>query len=245
MLQRLILPSVLLALLVSGCKKEEADPPTSPPPPVPAVLSVSHMVDHQPLTYDTLLYTNEAGTLYSVTRVEYYLSELVLLGTGSTANDTLHGPWYVNAAGVTDFDLSGLRAGTYSGATMLLGLPPALNLTGSLPNTLANINMAWPEPMGGGYHFIKFEGHFASDGAQAGYAMHIGKDAFLPHCDLPQGFTISGSGGKLLLTFNLNEVFRTPNTYDLATGNYSMGNMALMTQLKENCANAFTIAYQP
>jgi len=159
MLRHLLLPSFLLALLVSGCKKETTYPPAAVPAD-PAVLSVSHVVDGLPLTYDTLLYTNEAGALYSVTKVEYYLSELVLMGTGSTANDTLHGPWYVNAAGVTDFDLSSLRAGTYSGATMLLGLPPALNITGALPNTIENINMAWPEPMGGGYHFIKFEGRF-------------------------------------------------------------------------------------
>ncbi|MEO7080154.1 MAG: MbnP family protein, partial [Flavobacteriales bacterium] len=130
-------------------------------------------------------------------------------------------------------------------AELLLGLTPTLNVTGGLPNTMDNINMAWPDPMGGGYHFIKFEGHFTTGGTSSGYAMHIGKNDFLPHCDLPQAFTITGSGGKLLLTFNLNEVFRTPNTYDLAAGNYSMGNMGLMTQLKENCANAFTIAYQP
>lgn len=244
MLRRLFLPSALLALIVSGCKKDEAVPPETAPPD-PAVLQVAHTVDGQTLIYDTLLYVNEAGSLFSVTRVEYYLSELVLIGTGGTANDTLHGPWYLNAAGITDFDLSGLRAGTYSGATMLLGLPPALNTTGALPNTLSNINMAWPDPMGGGYHFIKFEGHFISNGTSVGYAMHIGKDAFLPRCDMQQGFSITGTGGKLLLTFNLNEVFRTPHTYDLATGNYSMGNMGLMTQLQENCANAFTIAYQP
>ncbi len=247
MLHRLLLPSALLALVVTGCKKEEAAPPNTDTtvPTDTAVLSVSHVVDGLPLTYDTLLYTNEAGTLYSVTRVEYYLSELVLIGTGGSANDTLHGPWYVNAAGVTDFDLDSLRAGTYSGATMLLGLPPALNITGALPNTIENINMAWPEPMGGGYHFIKFEGRFVSEGTTPGFAMHIGKNAFLPHCELQQGFTITGTGGKLLLTFNLNEVFRTPNTYDLAAGNYSMGNMDLMGQLRDNCANAFTIAYQP
>ena len=244
MLRHLLLATALVALLVSGCKKDEADPPTPLPTPTPT-LRVNHVVDGQPLVYDTLRYTNEAGALYSVTRVEYYLSELVLIGTGGTANDTLHGPWYVNAAGETDFALSALRAGTYSGATMLLGLPPALNTTGALPNTLANINMAWPDPMGGGYHFIKFEGHFTTGGTSSGYAMHIGKNDFLPHCDLPQAFSITGSGGKLLLTFNLNEVFRTPNTYDLAAGNYSMGNMGLMTQLKENCTNAFIIAYQP
>ncbi|MEO7080283.1 MAG: MbnP family protein, partial [Flavobacteriales bacterium] len=129
MLRHLLLPTVLVALLVSGCKKDEADPPTPLPTPTP-MLRVNHVVDGEPLVYDTLRYTNEAGALYSVTRVEYYLSELVLIGTGGTPNDTLHGPWYVNAAGETNFDLSRLRAGTYSGATMLLGLPPALNTTG-------------------------------------------------------------------------------------------------------------------
>jgi hypothetical protein len=75
--------------------------------------------------------------------------------------------------------------------------------------------------------------------------MHIGRNAFLPHCEMPQGFTITGGGGKLLLTFNLNEVFRSPHTYDLASGNYSMGSAVLMGQLRDNCANSFTIAYEP
>lgn len=97
MLRRLFLPSALLALIVSGCKKDEAVPPETAPPD-PAVLQVAHTVDGQSSIYDTLLYVNEAGSLFSVTRVEYYLSELVLIGTGGTANDTLHGPWYVNAA---------------------------------------------------------------------------------------------------------------------------------------------------
>lgn len=244
MLRRLLPSAFLLALLASGCKKENIDLPTPLPTSTP-LLRISHMVDGQPLSQDTLAYTNEAGTPYSVTRLEYYLSELVLLGTGNTANDTLHGPWYVNADGTMDFGLDRLHTGTYSGATLLLGLPPALNTTGALPNTMANLNMAWPDPMGGGYHFIKFEGHFISAGTSSGYAMHIGTDTFLPHCTLPEAFNITSTGGKLLLTFNLNEVFRTPNTYDLATGNYSMGNMGLMTQLQENCADAFTIAYQP
>jgi len=240
---RLLLPALIaLSALATSCAKDDPEPPTASGP---YTLRVAHVVDGLPLTYDTLLYTNEAGATFSVSRVEYYLSELVLIGSGGTPNDTLHGPWYVNAAGTTDFDLGSLPAGTYSSATMLLGLPPELNLTDSLPNTIENINMAWPVPMGGGYHFIKFEGHFLADSVPYGFAMHIGRDAFLPHCEMPQGFTISGGGGKLLLTFNLNEVFRSPHTYDLAAGNYSMGDMVLMGQLRDNCTNAFTIASQP
>ncbi|MCB0759452.1 MAG: hypothetical protein KDC01_13395 [Flavobacteriales bacterium] len=234
-----------MSILATSCAKDDPATPAPVAPASPEIMRVAHVVDGLPLTYDTLLYTNEAGTTFSVSRVEYYLSELVLIGSGGTANDTLHGPWYVNAAGTTDFELTSLRTGTYSGATMLLGLPPELNLTDSLPNTIENINMAWPVPMGGGYHFIKFEGHFLADSAPHGFAMHIGRNAFLPHCEMPQGFTITGGGGKLLLTFNLNEVFRSPHTYDLASGNYSMGSAVLMGQLRDNCANSFTIAYEP
>ncbi|MBK7240973.1 MAG: hypothetical protein IPI00_12535 [Flavobacteriales bacterium] len=47
------------------------------------------------------------------------------------------------------------------------------------------------------------------------------------------------------LRFNLNELFRTPHDYDLLNGNYSMGSMMLMTQLKENAADAFTLNTYP
>ena len=49
----------------------------------------------------------------------------------------------------------------------------------------------------------------------------------------------------MALRFNLNELFRTPHDYDLVNGNYSMGSMMLMTQLKENAADAFTLEYRP
>ena len=36
--------------------------------------------------------------------------------------------------------------------------------------------MAWPDVMGGGYHFLKLEGHYKKDSLLAGYAMHIGQN---------------------------------------------------------------------
>jgi hypothetical protein len=242
---RQLSPTLLAMLLLTGaCKKEEPSVPGEPPSAA-ARLRLLHRVDGLSLTFDTLAYTNEAGNPYDVSRLEYYLSELVLYGSGGTANDTLHGPWYINGRETTELDPGDLPLGTYSGASVLLGLPPALNVTGALPNTLDNINMAWPVPMGGGYHFMKFEGHFLSGGALSGFAMHLGTDGYLPRCTLAQGFTITDAKGALVLTFNLNEVFRAPHLYDLEAGNYSMGDTALMGRLRDNCADAFSIAYQP
>jgi hypothetical protein len=245
-MHKYVLTAAALAFLITSCKKD--DPATPDPAPVPAVsnttLLIEHHIDDVPLTYDTLRYTNAMGHMFSVTRLEYYLSEITLLGTNGTQDLVLPGPYYINGTAGNRFDLGTLPAGEYAGATALLGLTAAMNQTDSLPNTTENINMAWPVPMGGGYHFMKFEGHFLDNGTSNGYAMHIGRNENLPVCTMPEPFTVA-SGGEVVLRFNLNQVFREPNVYDLSTGNYSMGSMMLMGQLRDNCANAFDIGYRP
>lgn len=239
---------VLMAVSVvcfSSCRKEEEEPPATTPVTPRLTLSVEHHVDGMPVLFDSLAYINEAGHAFSISRIEHYISEVVLLGINGTPNDTLHGPFLVNAGSTERFDLGHSHAGEYAGATLLLGLPASLNVTGGLPNTVDNLNMAWPGPMGGGYHFLKFEGHFMNGTDLDGFAMHLGTNACLPVAGIAQPFTLDGASGTITLRYNMNEMFRTPHTYDLAAGNYSMGNAALMTQIAENAADAFTIAYAP
>lgn len=244
-----LLPALALAslTLLAGCRKEDDPEPSPAPPSTPAslTLQVEHHIDGAPLQFGSAMqYATPMGLPYSVSRAEHYLSEIVLHGTNGTPNDTLHGPFYMN--GDATFNAGRVPAGSYDGATLLLGLPPGLNVTGGLPSTIENVNMAWPDPMGGGYHFIKFEGHFeGAGGAPTGFAMHIGGNPSLPQAAMGGAFTHDGDGGKLILRFDLNELFRTPHLYDLAAGNYSMGDMMLMGQLRDNAADAFTLTYQP
>ncbi len=241
---RSLFASTAIALLFA-CQKDETDRPGPDTTTGSVTLILEHHMDGMPLAFDTMYYATAAGHTYSVSRLEYYLSEIVLSGVDGTPDDTIHGPCYVNAGGTTSFDLGALSGGAYSGATLLLGLPPGMNVTGGLPNTLENVNMAWPDPMGGGYHFIKFEGHFLEDASPNGFAIHVGNNSYLAHAELGQAFTLDGASGTLALRFNLNELFRTPHTYDLSSGNYSMGNMVLMGQLRDNAVDAFTIEYRP
>lgn len=208
-------------------------------------LALEHHVDGAALLYDSMLYVNAAGHEYSVTRLEYYLGGLVFMGVGATPDHAVEGPWYINGTRANTFGLGELPTGDYSGIRFHLGLSPDLNQTNALPNTMENVNMAWPIPMGGGYHFMKFEGHFLHQGQPTGYAMHLGRDEHLVDCNLAGTFTIPDGGGRLAVRFNLNEVFRDPHTYDLATGNQSMGSDSLMALLRDNCTNAFTFQFQP
>ena len=243
------LPLLASIILLSSCQKDEATAPVDVPVPqnTSTFLAIEHHVDASALEFDTIAYINAAGHAYSVTRLEYYISAIILRGAPccGTRDHMIPGPFLINGTMPERFDLGTLPAGEYMGATMLLGLPPELNITGGLPNSLANVNMAWPVMMGGGYHFMKLEGHFLNGTTPTGYAMHIGLNDNLPQCSMPQSFALSGTSGTLTLRFNINEVFRDPNTYDLASGSYSMGSMMLMGLLKENCANAFTISHQP
>lgn len=246
-------PSILIALPLLagliGCAKEETDPPSTPPTPVaPAVttLRLEHHIDAVPLLYDTVLYTTEAGHAYSVSRLEYYISGIRLMTEDCCDEDpVIPGPFYINALNNVTFDLGALPPGDYTGAELLLGLAPDMNITGALPNTLENVNMAWPTPMGGGYHFMKFEGHFLNAGTPTGYAMHLGHNENLPTCTVAGAFQLDDTARSLIMRFNLNEVFRAPHTYDLATGSYSMGSMMLMGLLRDNCTDAFTITRLP
>lgn len=246
--QRSLALLLLGTSLLTGCKKE--DPAPTPPTPAPAstntILLIEHHIDESPLGYNTIQYTNAAGHGYSVTRLEYYISGIKLIRADCCdADPVIPGPFYINGTASNSFDVGTLPVGTYTGIEFYLGLLPDLNQTGALPTTLENVNMAWPVPMGGGYHFMKFEGHFLHNGTPTGYAMHLGRNENLPLVYSAYDFSLGGNAGTLALRFNLNEVFRDPHTYDLPNGSQSMGSMVLMGLLRDNCTNAFTVELRP
>lgn len=245
------LPLLLIGttLLLAACKKDDPAPPApapTPPAPTNTTLRIHHHIDGASLAYNEMLYINEAGHTYSVTRLEYYISDIRLITADCCDEEfVIPGPFYINGTESDQFDLGTLPTGTYTGVELRLGLNPTMNQTGALPNTMENVNMAWPVPMGGGYHFMKFEGHFMHNGTPTGYAMHLGRNENLPTCLATADFSLDGSANTLNLHFNLNEVFRDPHTYDLPSGTQSMGSMMLMGLLRDNCANAFTMDLQP
>ena len=75
----------------------------------------------------------------------------------------------------TSFILKAIPTGKYTTVKFRFGIDTARNYSNSLPNTAENRNMFWPEPMGGGYHHMKFEGKFTDKtGTQTGFAYHNG-----------------------------------------------------------------------
>ncbi len=237
-LTKISIALLTLVLLISGCKSEEPMPKTSS-----ATIDVNHTVDNAIIASGKVNYQNTANNQYSITRLEYYLSNFRFIQENGevTRYDQV---FYINAFDSTSFRLffDNLPPARYTSLVYNFGLIPKQNISNSLSNTNANANMFWPEMMGGGYHFMKLEGRYKDSIALTGYAIHLGTNV----CTLQLSSQIDASTLNkpihLDLTMDVNEWFTNPKDYDFITdGRYTMGDTTLMTHITDNGQTVFTL----
>ncbi|MEO6901944.1 MAG: MbnP family protein [Bacteroidia bacterium] len=245
-MKKYILNSLLFLVLLSivflvSCKKSK-DP--APNPFSKANFILKTYIDAEELTWNSLNYFNEAGNKYDVTTLKFYISDISLFN-GNTKKYTSSNVFYIDGKDLTkiSFSLDSIPIDTYTKIEFSLGLVPTKNKSYSLPSTLDNNNMAWPDMMGGGYHFLKFEGHYLDTASiNKGFAVHLGENAFLPLISINSIMNQNDGDHSYTLKFNLNEVFKNPYTYDF---NYEKSNTmsdSLAKQLiKNNITDAFSL----
>ncbi|HQW24014.1 MAG TPA: hypothetical protein PLI47_11990, partial [Bacteroidia bacterium] len=230
--------SIIMIIFFFACKKEEVAVPDKTGN---ISFSLGYEADGQAIITDTIKYPIDAGYLISVVTLNYYLSEVKLIrsdGVEVLVKDFHYASLNDTATNVVS--CSSALQGTYKGISFNIGIDSAHNVPDGLPNTTDNNNMIWPIPMGGGYHFMKFEGYFSDSTGTFGYAMHIGKNENLVKINLDKNFTIGDNAINIPLIMNVNEWFRNPYIYDFnVDGNYSMSSGPAMDKLKSNGSDVF------
>lgn len=215
-------------MLLNSCKKEVKKNDL--------LLKVEYQVDGKALYHDSLIYDHPAGYKYSITRIQYIISDLQFGGDDHLSPEVFFlDSRYPNKYLVHFY---GIPEGRLQNLYFRIGLDSSKNISGSLPAVTEFQNMAWPASMGGGYHFIKIEGNYSDSSGIHGYAMHIGQNGF----DIP--ITISSTwnsdAGMITLKMNVNEWFKNPEIYDFKTdGNYNMGNVNAMKKIQKNGSDIF------
>jgi hypothetical protein len=236
----LLLTTTVLAVLLAlfSCKRDDVKKMST------VQLEIAHEVAGEDLIMDTIRYENQAGNPYSVTRLEYYLANFTFL-SNEGEEEVIEDIWYVNPRQpvTLSIDAQELPEGSYQTLQFHIGLPAEENVSYNLPATTENVNMAWPENMGGGYHFMKLEGHFIdSQTKEKGYAMHLGMNQWLVTVTLNKAVQLAGDDNRLRLTMDVNQWFENPHTYDFnVQGNYTMGVDSLMGKLSDNGFSSFTL----
>lgn len=220
-----------VGLLIVSCRKDTVKQASAG-----LQLQVKFNVDSSPVQFDTLCYRNVAKQTYSLSHLEFFISNIVLHSAeGDVVTDQVY---YINARDIstTNILLNNLPARHYTGISCLIGLDSLHNQTGALYPSKENNGMYWPVQMGGGYHFMKLEGRVKSGDSSLGYAMHLGQNANVVHSNLSGNFQLYDDyTNVLILTMNVDSWFDTPYVYDFfVDGRYTMSYSALMQKLKAN-----------
>ena len=230
--------AVMSVFIFQSCSEKE----DSAVPLTELVIGIQHSVGGKSLVFDSVMYENEAGEKYGISKLKYYLSTLRFYQGGRQVLlvDTV---LYVDARKTTTLRVPNVPAGTYDSIVVHVGVPPAFNHHENLPVTSENLAMQWPDGMGGGFHFLMLEGHWVDGPDQFGFAMHLGTDPYLVTSVIRAVPVIKGGiEHKLTIVMDANEWFKTPTTYSFSEdGVYTMGVPALMRTIADNGGDVLSI----
>jgi hypothetical protein len=238
--KRVVLGWGIVFFVVTNCSKE-----TIPPTTAKLKLVFTHVVDDKSLELEPEYFTNDAGNNYTVTDLKYYISAIHLHGKNvDYIRKTYH---YVDIRKENTLMLllENIPPNNYHSISFNIGLDSVQNSPHSLPNTLDNVNMVWPTMMGGGYHFLKFEGKYRFEEESYGFALHLGKNTNLIRLslDFPSPQSLTKWNEKIVLKHNLNEWFRNPTDYNLEEeASYTMNNDEAMQIISQNGQSVFSIS---
>lgn len=230
----------LFILSLVSCSKD--DDPT-PVVSNKLTLNLGFVSGSSPLQFDTIMYSNAAGNVYSVSRLQFYVSNIQLIKPDSSLVNISEFN-YVDARVSSTLSITQTlpQKGSFIGMKLQLGLDTTHNKTNFLPAIAENINMAWPDMMGGGYHFMKFEGIYIDGLSFPGFAMHLGRNPYVANCVISHAFVLAEGSNTMNLVMDLNEWFTNPHTYDFnVDGNSSMGDPNDLLKLSQNGTDIFKL----
>ena len=120
-------------------------------------------------------HTTAAGNEYNIYGLRYYISEVVLHGPdGDKTYDIVH---YVDMddPATLRLTLTDVPPLHFEGVRFTFGLDESKNLPVEQVTYPGSGSMAWPEPWGGGYHYMQIDGYFLDGGISTAFFTHTGR----------------------------------------------------------------------
>lgn len=218
---------VLASLYITSCRTKDNTTVTPATADTNAVkVELFNVVGNSALNLGNQWYINEHGDSFMVTKLNYYISNIVLHGdTSFTESDSYHLA-IEGTSSTMSFDVHGVPYGTYSSITFMIGVDSAHNVTGAQSGALDPVNnMFWSWTTG--YIMLKFEGTSPkSPNANGAIALHAGgfsgANNVLKTVTLtfPSPITVDKNGeNHIHLQANVLAMFKSPNVIDFSVTN--------------------------
>ncbi|MEO6303308.1 MAG: MbnP family protein, partial [Bacteroidia bacterium] len=248
----------LTTLLFLSCKKDQkiepvVDPKTETPvsanSKTNAVFNFSALADNLPLIPNSTWYVNTNGDNYTVTRFNYYISNIKVKRDDDSVFSEVESYHVIkHLEGARSFTVSGLPEGSYNQIEFTIGVDSIRNVSGAQTGDLCPDSlMFWGWSTG--YIFFKLEGQFQTLNSASGapYAMHVGgysgKDNCLRTCTFNLSTKLSlqkNKQSKVFYDVNINKIFNNTSVIDL-NSYYVIASGTQGKALADNYKDMFTI----
>lgn len=245
----------LLVLVLVGVFSFQSCDDDEGTPSVATSFNFSHNWDGTPVTsadFNTIRFTNQNGEMLSLERLRYLISDITF-----TASDNQFYEMDVhnlidltNNTGLSFNIGDEIPVGEYRNVSFTFGFDNEDNAENYTDLNSANFNV--PAMLGGGYHYMQFDGKYLDNSnAEAPFNYHAIRAVDNPgNPTFPQDtFFVVNLGAVSLqenATFNIEmniaEWFKNPNQWDLNQLNtVLMPNSGAQIQMSQNGRNVFSL----
>lgn len=243
-MKKAILLIGILTVLLTSCTKPKGNGDLS--------INIGYSINGKPLITDTLCYVNEARNEFMINEIQWFISKMELQDERGEWKALEPRIFYIdtNIPESQTLKITSIPNGKYKAIRFTFGLDEEDNVSGLFSDP-PEANMFWPEPLGGGYHYMKLNGKYLDENEQlAPLNIHLGigqnedRTVFYQNyfiVELPIDFTIvESTENQLDLTMIVDNWFRNPNLYDFNEfGSAIMQNQDAQQTLKENGKDVF------
>ena len=206
------------------------------------------LINSSNLTTQTL--TNENGENINITHIRYLISKLQLVNSSGTTF-TFDGYKFTDLENENTYNFTpennSIPTGTYT-LKFVWGFNEEDNIDGAYLD-LNSASWNWPAMLGGGYHFLQFDGMYNVDTTPSPFNYHNGT-ARVSVGNFEQNFAIIELETPLNITknatinvnMNISEFFKNPNTWDLnVLDTPLMPNYNAQKMMQENVMSVFNV----
>ena len=253
---------LMMTLLFFACKKEEGcvdplalnynsnatiDDGSCDYAPIKDLnINFTQTVNGDPLILDSMMYTNQSNQNYSVQTVRYLISDINLHSENGTITliDEVHFIDFSIDSTLT-LSIAEVDNANYTSISFTMGLASKNNVTNLFLNENFFPSFAWPEFLGGGYHYMQLEGDFNT--VFNGYATHTGGTDGIDYSfnkTFPIIINATNNIRDIYINMEITNWYQNPEIFNLTTDGI-MGDINSQNILQANgIEDVFSVYYQ-
>lgn len=241
----------LVLCICIGCRKKPDPAVTAPAQNTEVKLAFNNYIRDKKLVLGTGVYSTDWGDSFSISRYQYYISNVKLLADDGQVY-TESNSYHLISAGAdssTSFTIKNLSPATYKSIEFMIGVDSIRNISGAQTGALdPSYAMFWD--WNSGYIMAKMEGEWwnKASSSRSNLLFHIGgfrgqyKVLQTVKLYLPAVLKIqTGEKKTIVIKSDISEWFKTPNKIELPIVSVVASECIEAVNLSQNYADMFQV----